>query len=181
MKAWEESVRDDPTTHEVATLCFPELFLPIFLHRTIWTPTSTTIMASGPASGMVRQPGADMMIISVARHKNSIEDKVSTCQLPLASINYQPNPSISLYAWLKPEALETLKTMIEVRLRISLAHMSMVWYMIESGQLATVSNRESLCAAIMDHINSRRYTIQLYVVDNFGQIAGKFEKRSSDG
>lgn len=137
-------------------------------------------MASGPAPGMVLQPRVDMMIISVARHKNSIEDNVSTCQLPLVSINYQPNPSISLYAWLKSEALETLKTMIEARLRISLAHMSIVWYMIESGQLATVNDRESLCAAIMDHINFRRYTIQLYVIDNFGEIPGRLEKRSSD-
>ena len=180
MKAWKESERDDQTTHVVATSCFPELFLPVFLHRTIWTPTSTTIMASGPAPGMVLQPRVDMMIVSVARHKNSIEDNVSICQLPLVSINYQPNPSISLYAWLKSEALQTLRTMIEARLRISLAHMSIVWYMIESGQLATVIDRESLCAAIMDHINFRRYTIQLYVVDNFGEIAGKLEKRSSD-
>lgn len=137
-------------------------------------------MASGPVLDRVLIPRVDMMIVSVARHKNSIEDKVSTCQLPLASINYQPNPSISLYAWLKLEALETLKMMIEARLRISLAHMSIVWYMIESGQLATVSDRESLCAAIMDHINFHRYTIQLYVIDNFGKIAGKLGKRSSD-
>ncbi|KAH0294009.1 hypothetical protein M436DRAFT_63851 [Aureobasidium namibiae CBS 147.97] len=120
-------------------------------------------MASGPVPGMVLQPRVNMMIISVARHKISIEDNVSTCQLPLESINHDPSrPSISLYAWLKPEALENLKTMIEARLRISLAHMSIVWYMIESGQLATVNDRESLCAAIMDHINFRRHTVQLH-------------------
>jgi hypothetical protein len=128
-------------------------------------------MATGDTPNTVSRPKYDDMIVSVTRHKKSNEDNTFTCQFPLSSLKDEDdNPDGSLDEYLVWNAFSKLKTTLKSRLENPLTDMSIVWCLVESGQLAVLNNREALCAAIMDFRNAGKHAVQLYVVKKFGKI-----------
>jgi hypothetical protein len=137
-------------------------------------------MVVGHTPRVVSRPEPHEMIVSVRRSKHSINDNTYTCQFPLSYVGSKVNSSSSLSTWLKENALNELKFMLISRLCILPTGMSIVWPMTETRTLGTVNNRASLCAAIMDHQNAGKHTIELYVVKNSGKAGTKIESRGSE-
>jgi hypothetical protein len=108
------------------------------------------------------------MIVSVTRRRNSPQDNTCTCQFPLSHLGNSSTSSGSPSAWLKSASGDALRSMIISRLGVSLTDMSVVWRLSESGQMGTINDRESMCAAILDHQNAGKYMIQLYVAKASG-------------
>ena len=73
-----------------------------------------------------------------------------------------------------------LKKIIEMRLNVSLADMSIVWCLVGSGQLAVLNDIQSLRAVILDHQTAGKHAIQLYVVKKFGKLKTKAEHDGVD-
>ena len=113
---------------------------------------------------MVSRPELDDMIVSATRHRKSIEDSDFTSQFRLRKIFYAGFMSL--------ESVQKLNAVLEDRLHISLTDnsMSIVWCLVESGQVAVVNDYESLCAVVKDHQNASKHAIQLYIVNNSGKV-----------
>ncbi|KAH0360686.1 hypothetical protein KCU65_g9240, partial [Aureobasidium melanogenum] len=107
------------------------------------------------------------MIVSVARHETHVGDSNFTYQFPLWTLqNSQAKPQDDLRTWITSYAADAMRSMIQDRLHVSFSDISVVWSMGDSGQLAVVNDRHSLCVAIMDHQRVGKTIIQLYVVKN---------------
>ncbi|KAG9595327.1 hypothetical protein KCU77_g5023, partial [Aureobasidium melanogenum] len=124
-----------------------------------------TISDTGDSLKKTSRPAFKDMIVSIARHKTCIEDTALTYQFPLSILENwtmdggsprEPTPS----------AFPQFNSIIENSLRVARVNMSVVWCLSESGQLAIINDINSLRAAIMDHQNAGKSTIQLYVVKN---------------
>ncbi|KAG9750163.1 hypothetical protein KCU73_g6647, partial [Aureobasidium melanogenum] len=109
------------------------------------------------------RPASRDMIVSIARHKTSFEDSTFTCQLPLGVLHKGVWEGTD---YLEVPALFQFYSIIEHRLSTSRTDMSVVWCLTESGQLAVINDIDSLRAAVKDHQNAGKGTIQLYLVNN---------------
>ncbi|THV86922.1 hypothetical protein D6D29_01122 [Aureobasidium pullulans] len=97
------------------------------------------------------------MIVSITRHRRAVNDITYTYQLPLFGKQVHGD--------------QTYDGLIEsVRNRLELASdpvdSSIVWRMEETGQIAFVRSPASLFAAIIDHKNAGKKTVQLFIVKN---------------
>lgn len=82
-------------------------------------------MATGDTSGIISRQDPEDMIVSVTRHKKSIEDVAFTCQFPLSKI--ATISSLYRSGWLlNRAALTELNRIIEARLSVSLTGLSIV-------------------------------------------------------
>ncbi|OBW69680.1 MAG: hypothetical protein AUREO_002380 [Aureobasidium pullulans] len=98
------------------------------------------------------------MIVSITRHRRAVNDTTYTYQFPL-------------FAWKRVRGDQTYDDLIESVLnRLGLASdpvgSSIVWRMEETGQIAFVRSPASLFAAIIDHKNAGKKTVQLFIVKN---------------
>jgi hypothetical protein len=129
-------------------------------------------MATDNTPCTVSRPKLDEMIVSVNRRQDLLTiDNAFTCQFPLSDLTYfHANPTNIPVMWLKQVAYTDLLTLLEARLKTCLDEMTIVWCLAETGQLAIVNDRSSLCAAIMNHQHSGKHLIQLYIVDDSGKV-----------
>jgi hypothetical protein len=137
-------------------------------------------MGSGDTSNKVSRPSFDEMIISVTRHRKSDEDDAFTYQFPVEVLKDDDEDSDPSCDYLEEDAFKDLKTKLEHRLKISLTGMSTMWCLAQSTQLAIVNDRDSLCAAIMNHQYAGEDVVELRVVKNSGKIRRKFNQVSAD-
>ncbi|KAH0160023.1 hypothetical protein KCU67_g6889, partial [Aureobasidium melanogenum] len=112
------------------------------------------------------RPEARNMIVSISRHKNSLEDLTFTYQFPLSTIRSLDKDLFVQTSTFPSWAVARLRSLVEIGLHTSLTDMSMVWRLSESDQIATISDAETLCAAILDHQNAGKSMIQLNLVKN---------------
>jgi hypothetical protein len=137
-------------------------------------------MVSDDASDTVSRPEFDDMIVSVTRHRKSGEDDTFTTQFPLEILKDKGDNSYdSSSEYLDEGAFQTLKSRLEDRLKISLTGMSIMWCLIKSDKLAMVNDRDSLCAAVMDHQLADKNVVELYVVKNSGKTRRRLDHVSS--
>lgn len=136
-------------------------------------------MNIGGTPGKVSRPKVQNMLIFASRHKTSTEDNDFTYQFPLLSIGLQSDINGNPYDPLRKNVLADLSSMLEAHLCVSLTEMSIVWCQVDSGQVAVVKDSGTLCAAVMDHQNAGKHTIQLYVVKKFGKPKAEGEYNSS--
>ncbi|KAH0008523.1 hypothetical protein KCU78_g11195, partial [Aureobasidium melanogenum] len=123
--------------------------------------------ATGDTLERISRPAFSDMIVSVARHKTGFADSTFTYQFPLWNFSAtQSGSQDHLRTWINPFVADTMKSTIQDRLDVSLTDMSVVWCMSGSGQVAVVNDKNSLCAAIMDHQYTGKRVVQLYVVKN---------------
>ncbi|KAG9520373.1 hypothetical protein KCU93_g7729, partial [Aureobasidium melanogenum] len=121
------------------------------------TSTDTTSTTTS-ASQLVEKPSEDDMIISYTRHRRSTTDVTYTYQLPLSwfeDVRYSDQAILS-----------GLKAILRARLDIDKDDHSIVWRMSETNQIAFVNSKNSFNAAVLNHKNANKKTIQLFVVRN---------------
>ncbi|THY96262.1 hypothetical protein D6C95_05213 [Aureobasidium pullulans] len=98
------------------------------------------------------------MIVSITRHRRAADDATYTYQFPL-------------FAWRNSSAkvmYEDLLRIVRRRLKLPLdkEDSSIIWRMEDSGQIAFVRSPNSLLAALLDHKNAGKKTVQLFIVKN---------------
>ncbi|KAG2165655.1 hypothetical protein VTO58DRAFT_102050 [Aureobasidium pullulans] len=98
------------------------------------------------------------MIISITRHRRAVNDATYTYQLPLSA--YRKFSAKVMY--------EDLLNIARSRLKLPLdkEDSSIIWRMEDSGQIAFVRSPNSLLAALVDHKNAGKKTVQLFIVKN---------------
>lgn len=109
-------------------------------------------------SALTEKPSEDDMILSITRHRHSDTDVTYTYQFPLSSLE---SKRISDQA-----ILSGLKAILCARLNTDKDDHSIVWRMSETNQIAFVNSKNSFTAAVLDHMNANKKTIQLFVVRN---------------
>ncbi|TIA40800.1 hypothetical protein D6C78_02260 [Aureobasidium pullulans] len=98
------------------------------------------------------------MIVSITRHRRAVNDTTYTYQFPL-------------FAWKRVRGYQTYDGLVEtVRIRLEIPldkeDSSIIWRMEKTGQIAFVRSPASLFAAIIDHKNADKKTVQLFIVKN---------------
>ncbi|KAI5194832.1 hypothetical protein E4T39_08492 [Aureobasidium subglaciale] len=127
-------------------------------------PTASPVSTSNKANSTMPSTRLRLgdMIVSINRQKMFSDDSEWTAQFPLTELRRDSTSSFSigqlLYARLCGEVDDKLRRNMET------AGITIVWVMSETDQLGVIRNDSSLKAAVMDHQNHGKYTIQLYVV-----------------
>ncbi|KAI5262655.1 hypothetical protein E4T47_09220 [Aureobasidium subglaciale] len=102
------------------------------------------------------------MVVSINRQKMFSDDSEWTAQFLLKELGRTPSGSMSidqlLYARLCGEVDDKLRCNMET------AGITIVWVLFGTDQLGVIRNDSSLKAAVVDHQNHGKYTMQLYVV-----------------
>ncbi|CAD0110279.1 unnamed protein product [Aureobasidium uvarum] len=135
----------DPSTSELVS--------PIF-------PSNANISQTMPPP----RPDLEHMIVSVNRQKRASDDMQWTTQFPLENLrnSTMSNDAFSIsqlsYSRLVGEISDNLRSQVEEE------GLSIVWVMSAIEQLGVVRDNGSLRAAVLDHQNTEKHTIQLYVV-----------------
>lgn len=122
------------------------------------TISTDTASVTTNASQSIEKSSEDDMIVSCTRHRRTPTDATYTYQLPLSWYNGIRSSDVVLLA--------DLKNMLRNRLDTDMDNRSIVWRMSETGQIAFVNSSNSFNAAVIDHKNANKKTIQLFVVSN---------------
>jgi hypothetical protein len=113
------------------------------------------------------RPQLEHMIVSVNRQKQFSGDMQWTTQFPLENLRSSNDIAISIgnlsFSRLLGEISENLLNQVQEQ------GLSVVWVMSSIDQLGVVSDNGSLRAAVLDHQNAGKHTIQLYVVREKGK------------
>ncbi|KAI4758809.1 hypothetical protein E4T52_08984 [Aureobasidium sp. EXF-3400] len=125
------------------------------------SPTFSFDNSTGQNCPPVR-PQLEHMIVSVNRQKQFSSDMQWTTQFPLENLRSSNDIAISIsdlsFSRLLGEISENLLNQVQEQ------GLSVVWVMSVIDQLGVVSDNGSLKAAVLDHQNAAKHTIQLYVV-----------------
>ena len=130
------------------------------------SPTFSFDNSTGQNFPPVR-PQLEHMIVSVNRQKQFSSDMQWTTQFPLENLRSSNDIAISIsnlsFSRLLGEISENLLSQVQEQ------GLSVVWVMSVIDQLGVVSDNGSLKAAVLDHQNAGKHTIQLCVVRETGK------------
>jgi hypothetical protein len=114
------------------------------------------------------RPELEHMIVSVNRQKLSSDDMQWTTQFPLENLRSSNDKVISIsklsFSRLLGEISDNLRSEVQEE------GLSIVWVMSAIEQLGVVRDDGSLRAAVLDHQNTGKHTIQLYVIREKGKL-----------
>jgi hypothetical protein len=114
------------------------------------------------------RPELEHMIVSVNRQKLSSDDMQWTTQFPLENLRSSNDKLFSIsklsFSRLLGEIWDNLRREVQEE------GLSVVWVMSAIDQLGVVRDDGSLRAAILDHQNAGKHTIQLYVIREKGKL-----------
>jgi hypothetical protein len=114
------------------------------------------------------RPELEHMIVSVNRQKLSSDDMQWTTQFPLENLRSSNDKVFSIsklsFSRLLGEIWDNLRREVQEE------GLSVVWVMSAIDQLGVVRDDGSLRAAILDHQNAGKHTIQLYVIREKGKL-----------
>ncbi|CAD0093813.1 unnamed protein product [Aureobasidium mustum] len=125
------------------------------------TVSTDTASTTSNESQLTEKPSEDDMIVSITRQRRSAMDVSHTYQVPLSKIESRRSSHKSLIA--------LFKSILRCRLQTGMDGRSIVWRMSETDQIAFVCSSNSFAAAVLDHKNANKKTIQLFVVENDGE------------
>jgi hypothetical protein len=114
------------------------------------------------------RPELEFMIVSVNRQKLSSDDMQWTTQFPLENLRSSNDKVISISKLSFSRLLGEISD--NIRSEVQEEGLSIVWVMSAIEQLGVVRDDGSLRAAVLDHQNTGKHTIQLYVIREKGKL-----------